>query len=158
MTSIKFKGKERWGFAACLQERISTCKVLFLMWQAKEMQQMVKLEAEMDRRPATVVWNSRTQTETTEPPHQRALPSFRTQIPRRKADVFCVSFSCRQRVTWNHRDSLLINILNTKFPWPTKSSYKSPQIATPVSQSLPVDHTTSTCLLENIITSKWAWC
>ena len=55
VTSIKFEGKERWGFAACLQERISTCKVLFLMLQAKEMQQMVKLEAEMDRRPATVV-------------------------------------------------------------------------------------------------------
>ena len=54
------------------------------MLQAKEMQQMVKLEAEMDRRPATVVWNSRTQTETTELLRQRAPPASEHRFHGRK--------------------------------------------------------------------------
>lgn len=90
--------------ATCLQERISTCKAMFLMLQAKEMQQMVKLEAEMDRRPATVVWNSKMQTEVAKPHSiKSSLPNFWTHSPWKKIIVFCVSFMYRQDVTQNHR-------------------------------------------------------
>lgn len=77
---------------------------MFLMLQAKEMQQMVKLEAEMDRRPATIVWNSKTQTEAATPHSiKSSLPHFWTQSPWKKTVVFCVSFMYRQDVTQNHR-------------------------------------------------------
>lgn len=72
---------------------------MFLMLQAKEMQQMVKLEAEMDRRPATVVWNSKMQTEAAKPHSiKRSLPNFPAQSSRKKAVVFWVSFMYSQDV------------------------------------------------------------
>lgn len=38
--------------------------MFFVPSKAKDMQQMVKLEEEMDRRPATVVWATETETQT----------------------------------------------------------------------------------------------
>lgn len=130
--------------ATCLQERISACKAMFLMLQAKEMQQMVKLEAEMDRRPATVVWNSKTQTEAAKPHSiKSSLQNSWTQSPWKKVIVFYVSFMYRQDITRNHRFTYFcFTFWILEFPWPTKSSYKSTKITIPVRQSLIIDDAT----------------
>lgn len=66
---------------------------------------------------------------------KRALPNFWTQLPQQKADVFCVSFTYRRAVTWNHRDMLLLNMLNTESLGQPKVA-TNPQNYSPVKQSL----------------------
>lgn len=50
----------RWNLCNC-NVCLSNC--VFIYSKAKDMQQMVKLEEEMDRRPATVVWATETETQ-----------------------------------------------------------------------------------------------
>lgn len=50
----------RWILRNC-NVCLSNC--VFIYSKAKDMQQMVKLEEEMDRRPATVVWATETETQ-----------------------------------------------------------------------------------------------
>lgn len=125
-------GRREARVSMCLQERISTCKAMFPILQAKEMQQMVKLEAEMDRRPATVVWNSKMQIEAAKLHSiKRSPPNFSTQIPCKKAVVFCVSFMYRhylkpQRLTYFYLTFRhWISLANQKYLQVHKNCYSS---------------------------------
>lgn len=124
----------------CLQEAISTFKAMFLVLQAKEMQQMVKLEAEMDRRPATIVWNSRTQTEAAKPT-SKAHPRHLNTKSMEENRLLCLFPFCINKLLPKTTD-LYTSSSHIEFPWSTTNSYKPTKITFPVRQSLTIGNTT----------------
>jgi len=61
-----------------------TVRLFSISLKAKDIQQMVKLEEEMDRRPATVVWATETKTQASTHPHEETHTDTGAEILRHR--------------------------------------------------------------------------